>query len=196
MKRKKRMITNYLDKKPAIDKDAVVFKTAVVIGDVTLKKGANIWFGAVIRGDVNSIFIGERTNVQDNATVHVTTETFPTYIGNDVTIGHNAVIHGAVIEDKVLIGMGAVLLDGCKIGKNTIVAANSLIRNGTVIPEGVLVAGNPAVIKRKLTDDETDALQRSADNYVKYSRNYLTYSKDSIYSVEEMNKILDDLNLR
>jgi carbonic anhydrase/acetyltransferase-like protein (isoleucine patch superfamily) len=190
------VIINYLDKIPDIDRGAYIFKTAVVIGNVVLKKGANIWFGSVIRGDVNSITIGENTNIQDNATVHVTTEKYPTHIGNEVTVGHNAVIHGSVIEDRVLIGMGAVLLDGCHIGKNTIVAANSLIRGGTAIPEGVLVAGNPAQIKRKLTVEEIDGIKRSSENYVKYSLNYLTYSQDSIYSVEEMNKILDDLNLK
>ncbi len=179
------MIINYLDKKPKIDEGAIVFKTAVIIGDVELKKGANVWFGSVVRGDVNSISIGENTNIQDNATVHVTSDTFPTVIGDEVTIGHNAVIHGTTIGNRVLVGMGAVLLDGCVIGNNCVIAANSILRNGTVIPEGVLVAGNPAKIKRELSADEIDGLKRSAANYVKYSLNYLTYSQDSIYSIEE-----------
>jgi carbonic anhydrase/acetyltransferase-like protein (isoleucine patch superfamily) len=191
-----KMITNYLDKVPEIDKKSYIFKTAVIIGDVKLKKESNIWFGAVVRGDVNSITIGERTNIQDNATVHVTSDTFPTVIGNEVTIGHNAVIHGSEIGDRVLVGMGAVLLDGCKIGRNCIIAANSILRNGTEVPQGVLVAGNPAKIKRELTQEEMDSLKTSSDNYVKYSVNYLTYSKDSIYSLEEMKKVLDNLNLK
>ena len=144
------MITNYLNKTPKIDKNAVVFKTAGVIGDVTLEAESSVWFGAVVRGDVNTIKIGRRTNIQDNATIHVTTALYPTVIGDDVTVGHNAVIHGSIIAENVLIGMGAVVLDGCKIGKNSIIAANSVLLGGTEIPEGVLVAGNPAKIKRQV----------------------------------------------
>lgn len=188
------MIINYLDKIPSVN-EAFVFKTAVVIGDVTIGKDSNIWFGTVLRGDVNSITVGERTNIQDNATVHVTTKFFPTIIGNEVTIGHNAVIHGSVIEDRVLIGMGAVLLDGCHIGKNSIIAANSILKNGTGIPEGVLVAGNPAKIKRDVTKDELAGLERSASNYVKYSLNYLTYSPDSIYSSDEIKAVAEKLRI-
>lgn len=188
------MIINYLDKIPSIN-EAFIFKTSVIIGDVTIGKDSNIWFGTVLRGDVNSIKIGERTNIQDNATVHVTTALFPTVIGNEVTIGHNAVIHGSVIEDRVLIGMGAVLLDGCRIGKNSIIAANSVLRNGTQIPDGVLVAGNPATIKRAVTTDELAGLERSSANYVRYSSNYLTYSPDSIYSSDEIKAVVEKLRI-
>lgn len=188
------MIINYLDKIPSIN-EAFIFKTSVIIGDVTIGKDSNIWFGTVLRGDVNSIKIGERTNIQDNATVHVTTALFPTVIGDEVTIGHNAVIHGSVIGDRVLIGMGAVLLDGCCIGKNSIIAANSVLRNGTQIPDGVLVAGNPATIKRAVTPDELAGLERSAQNYVRYSSNYLTYSPDSIYSSDEIKAVVEKLRI-
>lgn len=188
------MIINYLDKIPVLN-ESFIFKTAVVIGDVTIGKHSNIWFGTVLRGDVNSIVIGERTNIQDNATVHVTTSLFPTIIGNEVTVGHNAVIHGSVIEDRVLIGMGAVLLDGCHIKKNSIIAANSVLRNGTEIPEGVLVAGNPAKIKREVTQEELAGLERSASNYVRYSFNYLTYSPDSLYSSDEIKAVVEKLRI-
>ncbi|HNW82098.1 MAG TPA: gamma carbonic anhydrase family protein [bacterium] len=188
------MIINYLNKIPVLN-ESFIFKTAVIIGDVTIGKHSNIWFGTVLRGDVNSIIIGERTNIQDNATVHVTTEFFPTTIGNEVTIGHNAVIHGSVIEDCVLIGMGAVLLDGCHIKKNSIIAANSVLRSGTEIPEGVLVAGNPAKIKRDVTEEELAGLERSASNYVRYSFNYLTYSPDSIYSSDEIKAVVEKLRI-
>lgn len=188
------MIINYLDKIPVLN-ESFIFKTAVIIGDVTIGKHSNIWFGTVLRGDVNSIIIGERTNIQDNATVHVTTNFFPTVIGNEVTIGHNAVIHGSVIEDRVLIGMGAVLLDGCRIGKNSIIAANSVLRNGTQVPEGVLVAGNPAMIKRDVTEEEIAGLERSALNYVRYSSNYLTYSPDSLYSSDEIKAVVEKLRI-
>lgn len=188
------MIINYLNKIPAIN-ESFIFKTSVIIGDVTIGKHSNIWFGTVLRGDVNSITIGERTNIQDNATVHVTTNLFPTVIGDEVTVGHNAVIHGSVIENRVLIGMGAVLLDGCHIGKNSIIAANSILRNGTEIPEGVLVAGNPAKIKRDITEEELAGLERSALNYVRYSLNYLTYSQDSIYSSDEIKAVVEKLRI-
>lgn len=187
------MITNYLDKIPDISDEAFIFKTSVVIGNVSIGKESNIWFGTVIRGDVNSIKIGYRTNIQDNSTVHVTTDRFPTVIGNEVTIGHNSVIHGSVIEDRVLIGMGSVLLDGCLVRKNSIVGAQSVLRNGTEVPEGVLIAGNPAKIKRDLSDDEIKGLERSASNYVNYSRNYLTYSQYSIYSSDEIKSVIEKL---
>lgn len=189
------MIINYLNKIPLIEEGAFVFKSAVVIGDVTLSKDSSIWFGTIIRGDVNSIKIGKKTNIQDNATVHVTTNFFPTVIGDEVTIGHNAVIHGSIIEDQVLIGMGAVLLDGCHIKKNSIIAANSVLLNGSEIPEGVLVAGNPAKIKRDVTLEEIEGLKRSALNYVKYSLNYLTYSQYSIYSTDEIKSVIEKLRV-
>ena len=189
------MITNYLNKIPKIDKNAVVFRTADVIGDVTLEAGSSVWFGAVVRGDVNTIKIGKRTNIQDNATIHVTTALYPTFIGDDVTVGHNAVIHGSIIADNVLIGMGAVVLDGCKIGKNTIIAANSVLLGGTEIPEGVLVAGNPAKIKREVTAEEIEGLRKSAEHYEGYSRNYLTYSKDSVYSPDDLGTIIESLTV-
>ncbi|HPG36592.1 MAG TPA: gamma carbonic anhydrase family protein [bacterium] len=187
------MIINYLDKIPDIKPDSFIFRTSVIIGDTTIGKNSSIWFGTIVRGDVNKIVIGERTNIQDNSTIHVTTSLFPTTIGNEVTIGHNAVIHGSTIENRVLIGMGAVLLDGCHIKQNSIIAAQSVLRNGTKIPEGVLVAGNPAKIKRDLSYDEIEGLAKSAANYVKYSYNYLTYSQSSIYSNDEIKSVIEML---
>ena len=189
------MIINYLDMIPGISDEAFIFKTSVVIGDVSIGKESSIWFGTVIRGDVNSIKIGCGTNIQDNSTVHVTTARFPTVIGNEVTIGHNSVIHGSVIEDRVLVGMGAVLLDGCLVRKNSMIAAQSVLRNGTEVPEGVLIAGNPAKIKRDLTYSEIEGLATSASNYVKYSRNYLTYSQYSIYSSDEIKSVIEKLRV-
>lgn len=180
------MIAGYLDTFPQIDPKAFIFRGVTVIGDVTVGIESNIWFGVVLRGDVNHIRIGARTNIQDNATVHVTTALYPTEIGDEVTVGHNAVIHGSIIGDRTLIGMGAVLLDGCRIGKNVIVAAGAILRMKSVIPDGVLVAGNPAVIKRDITAEERLFFERSAANYVKYSYNYLTSSPDVLYSREEL----------
>jgi len=185
------MITNYFDKIPEIHSQAYIFKNTTVIGDVKIGKDSSIWFGSILRGDVNSIVIGERTNIQDNSTVHVTTKLFPTLIQNEVTIGHNVIIHGATLNNRALIGMGAVILDGCHIGASSIIAANSVLLEGTKVPEGVLVAGNPGKIKRDLKEKELMHLEKSASNYVKYSRNYLTSSKDSIYSSEEVRVILE-----
>ncbi len=187
------MITNYLNKVPKIDPQAYIFRDTTVIGDVTIGKDSSIWFRSVVRGDVNTITIGERTNIQDNSTIHVTTDLFPTSIGNDVTVGHNVVIHGSEIGDRSLIGMGAVILDGCRIGEDCVIAANSVLLGGTEIPAGVLVAGNPGKIKRDLRQDELDHLKRSALNYMKYSHNYLTSSPNSIYSSDEIKVILETL---
>lgn len=187
------MITNYLEKIPQIDAGSYIFKDTTVIGDVIIGKDSSIWFRSVVRGDVNTITIGERTNIQDNSTIHVTTDLFPTTIGNDVTVGHNVVIHGSKIGDRSLIGMGAVVLDGCDIGKNCIIAANSVILGSTKIPDGVLVAGNPGKIKRELNTEELEHLKKSASNYVKYSCNYLTSTPNSIYSSDEIKVILEKL---
>ena len=183
-------IFSYLGKKPHIDKESFVFKTATVIGDVFIGKESSIWFGTVLRGDVNTITIGARTNIQDNSTIHVTTDLYPTHIGDGVTIGHNVVIHGSTIGDFSLIGMNATILDGCIIGAFSIVAAGSMVKQGTNIPEGVLVAGNPATIKRQLRDEEKQFLRKSAKNYVRYGHNYLTSSADAIYSYDEIMEAL------
>ncbi len=176
------LLVPYLNTYPKIDEKAVIFKATTIIGDVTIGPESTIWFGTVIRGDVNSIVIGERTNIQDNTTIHVTTDLYPTHIGNGVTVGHNVVIHGSTIEDYALIGMNAVILDGCVIGHHTIIAAGTVLKMHSNIPSGVLVAGNPGKIKRELSSDEFAFLEKSAANYVRYGHNYLTSSPDAIYS--------------
>ncbi len=180
------MIGPYRNHVPAVDSSAMIFRNATVLGAVTIGPESSVWPGAVLRGDVNTIRVGARTNIQDNATIHVTTARFPTTIGDEVTVGHNAVVHGAVIENRVLIGMGAVLLDGCRIGSEVLIAAGSLVRGGTVIPDGVLVAGNPAVVKRPLTDEERSSLARSAAVYVECARDYLTFAPRLLYSSAEL----------
>ncbi len=166
------MILNYMGKGPRLHETVFVAEGAHVIGDVVVEKGSSIWFNAVVRGDVNSIRIGERTNVQDNTVIHVTYKKFPTVVASNVTIGHSAVIHGCTIEDLCLIGMGAILLDGCRIGDHSIVAAGCLVREGFVVPPGSLVAGVPAKVVRELRDDEIARLQVSAQHYVDYVSNY------------------------
>ena len=126
----------------------------------------------VIRGDVNAIRIGARTNIQDTTIVHVMRETHPTVIGDDVTVGHGAIVHGATIEDRCLIGMGAVLLNGCRIGTGSIIAAGTLVPEGMHIPPGSMVMGVPAKVRRPLTPEEDVSIKWYADNYVRYRLDY------------------------
>lgn len=165
------MLIPYKGVAPTTFESNFIAPTADVIGQVTLSEDTNVWFGAVIRGDVASISIGERTNVQDNAVVHVATG-FPTQIGNDVTIGHGAIVHGCTVGDTVLIGMGSIILDGAVIGKETMIGAGTLIPQGKVIPPGSLVMGSPGKVIRTLTEKEIVDLKASAEHYVSYAKEY------------------------
>ena len=153
---------------PTVDPSAFVDQSAQVIGDVHIGAESSVWMNVVIRGDVHYIRIGARTNVQDGTIVHVMRDTHPTVIGNDVTVGHGAIVHGCTIEDRCLIGMGAILLNGCRIGSGSIVAAGSLVVEGAVIPPGSMVRGTPGRVWRQLTAEEDASLQWYADNYVRY----------------------------
>jgi carbonic anhydrase/acetyltransferase-like protein (isoleucine patch superfamily) len=159
---------------PTIDPTAFVDRSAQVIGDVHVGAESSVWMNVVVRGDVNSIRVGSRSNVQDLTLVHVMRGTNPTIIGDDVTIGHSAVIHGCTIEDRCLIGMGAILLNGVRVGSGSIVAAGSLCPEGMIIPAGSMVMGLPAKVRRPLTPDEDASIQKYADNYV---RNRLDYQE-------------------
>jgi len=151
---------------PKIAPNAFVAQTAVVLGQVTLSAQANIWYGTVLRGDVGTIYVGERTNIQDGSVVHVTAGMFDTHIGADVTIGHKAIVHGCRIEDKVLIGMGATVMDGAEIGSYSLIGAGALVTPGTKIPEGSLAVGSPARVVRSLKPGERDLIDNSAAHYV------------------------------
>ncbi|HAD04848.1 MAG: gamma carbonic anhydrase family protein [Desulfuromonadales bacterium GWD2_61_12] len=157
---------------PQLAGSAFVEESAQLIGDVRIGHDSSVWFNVVIRGDVNPIRIGDRTNIQDGTVVHVTSRKFPTSIGNDVTVGHNAILHGCVVGSGCLIGMGAIVLDGCEIGEGTLIAAGAVLAPGTVIAPGSLVVGAPAHIKRALTEKETQDLLNSAKNYVAYALEY------------------------
>jgi carbonic anhydrase/acetyltransferase-like protein (isoleucine patch superfamily) len=163
------MIDSFLDQHPQYDESNYIAETAVVIGDVTLGTGASIWHNCTLRGDVHWIRIGAETNVQDNTVVHVTHGTAPTDVGARVTIGHGAIIHGCTIEDEVLIGMGATVLDHAVIGTHSIVGAQALVTKNTEIPPRSLVLGQPAEVVRELTDEEVASIQDGADNYLRYS---------------------------
>lgn len=150
---------------------AFIAESAEIIGDIQIDEDASVWFNTVIRGDVNSIKIGKKTNIQDGCVIHVS-EQFPTIIGEGVTVGHGVIIHAATVNDYCLIGMGSRILDGAEIGKYSLVAAGSVVLQNVRIPEGVLVAGMPAKILRPLTDNERKALIESANNYVNYARSF------------------------
>ncbi len=166
-------ILKYLDKAPIISPSVYIAQGAFLIGDLSLEESSSVWFNVVIRGDVNHIRIGKRTNIQDNSTVHVTSGGNPTLIGDDVTIGHNAIIHAATIEHACLIGIGSKVLDGAVIGQKSLVGAGSLVSKGMIIPPRSLVYGSPAKIIRSLTDDEVKGLYQSAVHYVEVAKNYL-----------------------
>jgi carbonic anhydrase/acetyltransferase-like protein (isoleucine patch superfamily) len=158
---------------PVVHPTVFVDESAEVIGDVEIGADSSVWMHAVIRGDVNAIRIGARTNVQDGTVIHVMHETHPTSVGDDVTIGHRAVVHGCTVGDRVLVGMGAILLNGATIGEDSIVAAGALVTEDTVTPPRSLVIGAPARVRRALTDDEVRFVLASASNYVRYRLDYL-----------------------
>ena len=167
------MIREFIGKTPLLEGKNFVADSADVIGDVRLGPQSSVWFNVTIRGDVNRIRIGSRSNVQDNSCIHVTHETAPTVIGDEVTIGHSAIIHGCRIRDRVLIGMGAIVLDHADIGSDSIVGAGALVTSRTVVPPRSMVLGSPARVVRELTDVEIASIRSYAANYVRYSAVYL-----------------------
>lgn len=167
------MIYSYKDTIPQIPDSVFIAPNSTVIGDVKIGKDSSVWFNTVIRGDVNNIDIGEKTNIQDGSVLHVTLEKWPLNIGSNVTIGHGVVLHGCTVSDNCLIGMGATILDGAKVGEYCLVAAGSLILEGTKIPSCSLVAGVPAIVKRTLSDDEVEKIKASAARYVTYKNSYM-----------------------
>ena len=166
------MIHTYRGIKPRIHPSVYVAEGAQIVGDVEIGKDSSVWFNAVIRGDVHFIRIGEHTNIQDNSVLHVTHEKFPLVIGSDVTIGHGAIVHAATLKDCCLIGMGAKVLDDATVGPYSLVAAGALVLEHFEVPEGALVAGVPARVKRMLTQEEREQIAQSAHNYVEYVRTY------------------------
>ena len=168
------MIKSFAGKHPKIHETAFVTDGAIVIGDVEIDEEASVWFGSVIRGDVNHIRVGARTNIQDACVIHVSSNDHPTILEHEITVGHRVTLHGCHVETGCLIGIGSILLDGSRIGRNSLVAAGSLVTPGTVIPPESLVMGAPAKVKRRLTPDELEGLSRSWRNYVELSRLYLS----------------------
>lgn len=155
-----------------INETAFVAETAIIIGDVEIGEDASVWFGAIIRGDVNHIRVGARTNIQDATVIHVSSKTHPTILEDQITIGHRVTLHGCHVESGCLIGIGAILLDGVRVGRNSLVAAGSLLTPGTQIPPNSLVMGSPAKVKRELITEELAYLDKSWRNYVELKKHY------------------------
>ena len=157
-------------KHPKIPKDCYIAENATIVGDVSLGEGCSIWFNAVIRGDVHSIKIGNKVNVQDGAVIHATYLKSPTVIGNNVSIGHNAIVHGCTILDNVLIGMGSIIMDDCRIESNSIIAAGAVVTKNTHVESGSIYAGVPAKKVKDISQELISGeINRIADNYIKYA---------------------------
>ena len=167
------MIKYFENKQPRLGKNVYISETAMVIGDVTLGDEVNIWFGAVLRGDMHYIKIGNRTNIQDNSVVHVTTGVSPTNIGNGVTVGHGAIIHGCTIEDDCLIGMGAILMDDAVIGAGSLIGAGALVPPNMKIPKNSLVVGSPGKVIREITEVERKMILERPQEYIDLASIYL-----------------------
>jgi carbonic anhydrase/acetyltransferase-like protein (isoleucine patch superfamily) len=170
------MIRTFQGIKPTVPSSCFIEETGMVIGDVVMGDQCSVWFHTVIRGDVNYIRIGDRTNVQDLSMLHVTHDTHPLIIGNDVTVGHHVVLHGCTIKDRVLVGMGAIIMDGAVIGEDSVVGAGALVTEGTIVPPKSLILGSPAKVKRTVTETELAWIKESAENYVKYAGLYISGS--------------------
>jgi len=168
MSKLRKQLDRFLLKKPKLGKGVYIARGAAVLGDVTLGDYSSVWYNAVLRGDINRIVVGHHTNVQDNAVLHLADD-FPCILGNYVTIGHSAVVHACKVGDEVLVGMGAIILDGAVIGKQSIIGAKALVTQGTKIPPGSLVLGAPAKVVRALTPKERAGVKYWAQKYVENS---------------------------
>jgi gamma-carbonic anhydrase len=166
------IIRPFRGNEPRVHDTAFLVDDAVVIGDVELGPEVSIWFGVVLRGDVNRISIGARTNIQDQSVIHVTSDTHPTMVGQDVTVGHRVTLHGCTIKDRCLVGIGAIVMDGAVVGEDAMVGAGSLVPPRMVVPPRTLALGAPARVKRELRPEEIAYFLASAQHYVDYAREY------------------------
>jgi len=157
---------------PKIGSNVFIAENATLIGDVHIGDHVSIWFNVVIRGDVNTITVGPRTNIQDNTVLHATYQTYPLMIAEDVTIGHSVLLHGCVVKKNCLIGMGSIVMDGAEIGEYSLVGAGALVTEGKTFPPFSLIVGRPAVKKRELTEEEVKMLNQSTQNYLFYKTWY------------------------
>ena len=167
------MIRAYRGVLPKVHPTAFIDESAQVIGDVSIGEASSVWMHVVMRGDVHWIKVGRRSNVQDGTIVHVMNRTHPTTIGDDVTIGHGAVVHGCTLHDRVLVGMGAIVLNGADVGEDSIIAAGTLLPEGMQVPPRSLVMGSPGKVRRALTDEDVASILEFATRYVEYRLDYM-----------------------
>lgn len=167
------MISSYKGTSPRIAGTAFIAESAHIIGDVHIGEHSSVWFNCVLRGDCYYIRIGESSNIQDGSVIHVTQNRFPTIIGNHVTVGHMAMLHGCTVNDRSLIGIGAIILDDVTIGEESFIAAGSLVTPGTVIPPRSMVMGSPAKVRRQVTDEEVARIDEHWQHYIEYKNEYL-----------------------
>lgn len=154
---------------PVIGNNCFLADNATIVGEVTMGDSCTVWFNAVVRGDVHSITIGDRTNIQDGAVIHCTYQKAATVIGSDVSVAHNAIVHGCTLHDRVLIGMGAIVMDHAVVQTGSIVAAGAVVLQGTIIEVGSIWAGNPAKFIKQVSSEQTEMIIRTANNYIKYA---------------------------
>ena len=166
------MITSFNKLEPNIGKNVFIAETAAVIGDVTLGDEVNIWFGAVLRGDMHYIKVGNRSNIQDNSVVHVTTAVSPTTIGENVTVGHGAIIHGCTIEDNCMIGMGSIIMDDAIVGEGSLVGAGALVPPNMIVPPKSLVVGMPGKVVRNVNESEFEMIIERPGEYISLAKQY------------------------
>jgi carbonic anhydrase/acetyltransferase-like protein (isoleucine patch superfamily) len=165
------MIRSYKNYHPQLHEGVFLAETATVIGNVTLEEGVNVWYSAVIRGDEGSIRVGKNSNVQDNATLH-TAPDLPLVIGENVTVGHNAIVHGCTVGDNTMIGMGSCILNGAVVGKNCLIGAGALVKEGQIIPDGSLCVGVPAKVIRSVDEAQMEKIRANARAYVALAKEY------------------------
>ena len=165
------MIKNYLDKSPTINEPSFIAENAVIVGDVEINKNVSIWYNVTLRGDVSKIIIGENSNVQENVVMHGDFDK-DVVIGKNVTIGHGAIVHGCVVEDDVLIGMGSVLLNGCKIGKGAVIAAGTVVAPGKEVPANMVAMGNPMKVVKEVSDELKKGIAKNKDLYIELGNNH------------------------
>ena len=171
------MIRTFKEFTPHLTGCSFIADTASIIGNVNIGQNSSVWYGAVLRADTNSINIGENSNIQDNAVIH-TNENHPVTIGNNVSVGHGAVIHGATVGDDCVIGLNATLLNGCKVGKNCIIAAGALVMEGQIVPDGSLFVGVPGKVVRKLSQDNLDYIRNNTIEYVQGAKDHEDFTHD------------------
>jgi carbonic anhydrase/acetyltransferase-like protein (isoleucine patch superfamily) len=174
MSRLEQQFQSFLHRQPRLGKGVYLASSAIVLGDVRLGSFSSVWYGAVLRGDINRIVVGHHTNIQDNAVLHLS-DRFPCLLGDRVTVGHSAIVHACRVGDEVLVGMGAVILDGAVVGRQSLIGAKSLVPQGMRIPPGSLVLGSPARIVRPLTVRERSRLKLFAVKYAKYAAHCLKH---------------------